>query len=219
MFFMHGNFGLSSIILAVINPIAPFKIKIGGDSMNKKAKKLWHLVMLLAFDLVMLILISSLVCTRSRAMHLGSDGERVAQVQRHLAQNGFYEGEADGIFSLETRSAVKKFQKNCGIEASGETDYETLEALGISARTAVCFTAEAELLARCIQLNGCLSYHEMLKKGVEILESTGSIGTLGSYAASTFPDIFSQTDEPMCQAYSAAVQAMRIFSQQTHGLL
>lgn len=186
--------------------------------MTQKSKKLWHLVMLLAFDLALLILISSLICTRSYAMHLGSEGERVSQVQQHLAQCGFYEGEANGIFSLETRSALKKFQKNCGMKANGETDYETLEALGISSRTAVCFTAEAELLARCIQLSGCLSYHEMLEKGVEILESTGGIGTLGNYAASTFPDIFSEVDEPMCQAYSAAVQAMGIFSQQTHSL-
>ena len=187
--------------------------------MTQKSKKLWHLVMLLAFDLALLILISSLICTRSYAMHLGSDGERVLQVQRHLASAGFYDGEADGIFSLKTRSALKKFQNNCGIGANGETDYETLKALGISSRTAECFTAEAELLARCIQLSGCVTYHEMLEKGLEILESTGGIGTLGSYAVSAFPDIYGKTDEPMCQAYSAAVQAMRIFSEQTHSLL
>lgn len=186
--------------------------------MKQKSKKLWYLAILLAFDLALLILISSLISTKSLAMHLGSGGERVSRVQQQLAEFGFYEGNADGTFSLKTRSALKKFQKNNGIAASGKTDYETLEALGISSRTAVCFTAEAELLARCIQLSGCHSYHEMLEKGIEILNECSGINTLGKYASAGFSDCLIYADEPDSTAYSAAIQAMGIFSQKTHGL-
>lgn len=186
--------------------------------MVQNSKKPWQLVMLLAIDLAMLILISSLAGTRGSAMHIGSGGERVFQVQQRLSQLGLYSGECDGIYSLQTRSAVKSFQKSNLIEATGKTDYETLSAMGIDSRTAVCFTAEAELLARCICMSGSISYGDMLRKGVEILEQTSGLTTLSEYAADICSDTSDFFGEPMCQAYSAAVQAMRIFSQQTHSL-
>lgn len=184
--------------------------------MNRNSKKLWQLVTLLAFDLALLILISSQ--TEAYAMHLGAYGERVLIVQQHLKKCGFYEGEPDGIFSLGTRSAVKKLQKSRGIEPSGKTDYETLEEAGISSRTDLCFTAEAEILARCIQFSGCISYSEMLEKGIEILEGANSSAASGGYAVNLFPDIAGESAEPSCTAYSAAVQAMRIFSQRADRL-
>lgn len=186
--------------------------------MVQKQNKPWQLVMLLAVDLAMLILISSLAGTKGSAMHIGSDGERVFQVQQRMSQLGLYSGECDGIYSLKTRSAVKSFQKSNLIEATGKTNYETLSAMGIDSRTAACFTAEAELLARCINQSECISYGDMLNKGIEILEQTSGLTTLGEYAASACTDTSEFFGEPMCQTYSAAVQAMRIFSQQTHSL-
>lgn len=183
--------------------------------MKQKSKKLWLLVMLLALDFALLVLISS---ANAQAVHLGCNGERVLAVQKKLEKAGFLKNTADGSFSLETRSALKKFQKANNIEASGETDYQTLDALKISSRTALCFTAEAELLARCIQQSGCHGYHEMLEKGCEILRQTNGISTIAYYAANNFSDNIVSTDEPSCQAYSAAVQAIGIFSQQTDSL-
>lgn len=183
--------------------------------MNRKTKKLWHLVMLLAVDLALLILIGTLCAARTQAMFLGCSGERVAAVQRRLAQAGIYNGLSDGEYCIETRSAVRKFQRENGLSASGETDFETLFAMGINSRTAPCFTTEVELLARCIQQSGCHTYPQMLQKGTEILSITDGSITLGQYISETFPDFLSHSDEPSSQAYSAALQAIRLFLQQT----
>lgn len=177
-------------------------------------KKLWHILMLLAFDFALLVLISS---ANAQALHLGHSGERVLIIQRQLSESGFFSGKANGEYGLDTRKSIKKFQRENGLDSSGETDYETLNALGISSRTAPCFSLEAELLARCIQESGCITYSEMLEKGIEILEETREINTLGSYVTANFPDM-NYMKEPACAAYSAAVQALGLFSQQAYGL-
>ena len=177
-------------------------------------KKAWQLVMLLAVDFALLVLISSV---SSRALHLGQSGERVLAVQEQLAQAGFFNGNKSGMLDLGTRKAIKNFQKANALEASGKTDYTTLKTMGISSRTAECFTPEIEILAQCIQASGCRTYPEMLAKGIEILKTAKGISTLCSYACDNLPDIdFSR--EPICKAYSAALQALGIFSEQTDSL-
>lgn len=172
--------------------------------------------MLLAVDLAMLILISSF--NNAHAFYLGSKGERVMKLQERLCETGHFSGEPNGFFCFGTRSALKEFQKSEGMEPSGKTDFNTLYALGINSHTALCYEARTELLARCIQLSGCIGYPEKLGKGLEILNAVGGADTLGRYAAQNFPDLFSKTNEPSDTSYSAAVQAIRIFSQQTDGL-
>ncbi len=176
--------------------------------MNQKSKKLWQLVMLLAIDLALLALISTLCMSRAQATRLGSSGERVAAIQQMLAEKGFFSGAAGGEFCPKTRSAVKDFQESVGISSSGNADFETLRELGISSRTALCFTAEAELLARCIAASGCSGYAEMLRKGQEILGKAKAARTLGSYVCEFYPHILS-AGEPSSAAYAAALQALR----------
>ena len=183
--------------------------------MDNKTKKLWYLTMLFAFDLAMLILISSF--NSANAVYLGCKGERVIKIQEQLYESGYFSGETNGFFGFDTRSALKEFQKSNGINPSGKTDYSTLSAFNISSRTALCFDFRTELLARCIQLSNCSSYPEMLDKGLEILNTVSRADTLGSYADRNFPDLFSNTNEPSDISYSAAMQAIRIFSQQTDG--
>lgn len=181
--------------------------------MNRRTKKMWHLVMLLAVDLALLVLIGSLCAARTQALFLGCSGERVAAVQRKLTQTGFYNGVCDGEYCIETRSAVKKFQRKNELSPNGETDFETLITMGVTSRTAPCFTAEVELLARCIQQSGCLSYPQMLDRGIEILSATENSVTSGQYISDSFPDFLTHSDEPSSQAYSAALQAIRLFLQ------
>lgn len=181
--------------------------------MNNKTKRLWHITMLIAIDLAMLVLISSV--NDAHSFYLGSRGERVMKIQERLCETGHFSGEPNGFFCFGTRSALKKFQKSQGLNPSGKADFNTLSALNIGSHTALCFESRTELLARCIQHSGCISYPEMLSKGLEILKNVSSAETLGSYAARTFPDLYSETNEPSELSYSAAVQAIRIFSQQT----
>ena len=46
---------------------------------------------------------------------LGSSGEEVKNIQKKLSSLGFYGGSVDGIYGNNTKSAVKAFQKSCGI--------------------------------------------------------------------------------------------------------
>lgn len=172
------------------------------------SKKLWQIVTLLAADLALLVLISLLTSPAADAMHMGHSGEKVAVIQRRLYENNFYSGEISGKYNLETRSAVKNLQKYMSLNASGETDYATVTAMGISSRTHPCFTAEAELLARCVQGSGSTGYASMLKTAEEILSKTKAARTLGSYVCEFYPDVIS-SPEPSPEAYTAALQAMR----------
>ncbi len=173
--------------------------------MTQKSKKIWQLVMLLAADLAMLILISAFT---ANAMRMGGSGERVAAIQQILQDKGLFGKEISGIYCTKTDKAIKAFQKSAGIRHSGDADYATLSELGISSRTALCFSAEVELLARCIQQSGCRTYAEMLKKGQEILDKTKAARTMGSYVCEYYPDII-RAGEPSSDAYSAALNAIR----------
>lgn len=54
-----------------------------------------------------------------RDMREGASGRDVLALQRHLAGEGFYEGEADGLFGSGTASAVRAWQVARGFEADG----------------------------------------------------------------------------------------------------
>lgn len=181
--------------------------------MSRKSKKLWQLVMLLAVDLALLILISSLVTADAFTMHTGFGGERVAAVQKSLCKQGFFDGEADGNFCLKTRSAIREFQKTKGLDVNGYADFETVRSLGIGTSESPCFSINAELLALCIQQSGCRNYPEMLFRGIEIIAQSKKTGTFGNYSRVT-PDP-EETDKISSHAYAAALAAMRLCAEQT----
>jgi len=62
----------------------------------------------------------------------GAQGETVTAIQERLKELGYYTGKVSGNYLDGTRSAVRKFQKDYGLEVTGETDGET-EALIMSA--------------------------------------------------------------------------------------
>ena len=62
---------------------------------------------------------------------LGSRGDEVRRIQRKLRDLGFYSGAVDGIYGVNTRSAVKRFQSSVGITADGVAGSKTLLYLGL----------------------------------------------------------------------------------------
>ena len=64
------------------------------------------------------------------ALNLGRD--QVRQAQMVLKEKGFDAGEADGVLGPRTRKALIAFQRQQGLEPSGEIDQRTATALGIS---------------------------------------------------------------------------------------
>lgn len=86
--------------------------------------------------------------------NVGSSGTRVEQIQRRLAEYGYYTGSVDGIYGQGTFDAVKNFQRNNGLVPDGIVGDTTLSALGLFFGTGEIGSDERELLARVIYGEG-----------------------------------------------------------------
>jgi len=56
----------------------------------------------------------------------------VRSLQQELDKQGFNSGQADGVFGPETKAALEKFQKEKGMNPTGEPNQQTLAALGVN---------------------------------------------------------------------------------------
>jgi peptidoglycan hydrolase-like protein with peptidoglycan-binding domain len=68
---------------------------------------------------------------QSGAQQASQSPEMIKQVQEKLSQAG-HEVQADGIMGPKTQAALKEFQEQKGLQASGQLDQQTLAALGVS---------------------------------------------------------------------------------------
>jgi hypothetical protein len=59
-------------------------------------------------------------------------GDETSAIQSRLANLGFYHGPIDGKVGPATESALKAFQARHGLQANGQIDDETLNALGLN---------------------------------------------------------------------------------------
>lgn len=128
---------------------------------NKTAenlKKAWQIfiVILLALTTTFLfqyageIYQNKYVATLSQ---MGSRGTEVRNIQNKLKQLGYYTGSVDGIYGVNTKNAVIKFQKNCGLTADGIAGPKTLLYLGLgssSASSSAYSSNDVYLLAKVI---------------------------------------------------------------------
>ncbi len=58
-------------------------------------------------------------------------GDVVANVQSALQEQGYYQGDIDGILGPQTRAALAEYQQSIDIEPTGAIDEPTLESLGM----------------------------------------------------------------------------------------
>lgn len=66
-----------------------------------------------------------------RTLAYSKSGPDVVQLQMKLRQLGYLEGRADGLFSRETETAVKRFQHDKNLNVTGVVDQKTLNMLGL----------------------------------------------------------------------------------------
>jgi hypothetical protein len=59
-------------------------------------------------------------------------GQEVANVQSALQEQGYYQGEIDGVLGPQTRAALAEYQSAQGLEPTGAIDEPTVEALGMA---------------------------------------------------------------------------------------
>ena len=107
--------------------------------MNHHFIKIWRCVVLFLLCAVLITAcgVSGFSALFSGSGHaqalsrLGSRGDEVRSIQKKLRQLGYYSGSVDGIYGSRTESAVKAFQRNCGITADGIAGPKTLLYLGL----------------------------------------------------------------------------------------
>lgn len=115
----------------------------------------------LALALILLLIAASLlavgagkVAAAGELLRYGSRGESVRQVQSRLNELGYWCGTADGIFGVNTRSAVRRFQSAKGLSVDGIVGPKTYSALGISSSSSSSSggysSSDLYLLARCV---------------------------------------------------------------------
>jgi hypothetical protein len=66
------------------------------------------------------------------APHNLSPDQVVANVQAALQQQGYYQGDVDGVLGPVTREAIANYQRDQGLEPTSAIDQPTLESLGIA---------------------------------------------------------------------------------------
>jgi Putative peptidoglycan binding domain len=58
---------------------------------------------------------------------------QVREVQKKLNDQGFNAGPVDGVLGPNTQAAIKNFQESKGLEATGQLNQQTMDALGMEA--------------------------------------------------------------------------------------
>jgi peptidoglycan hydrolase-like protein with peptidoglycan-binding domain len=61
----------------------------------------------------------------------GQEAEAVKKIQQSLNDQGYSAGPVDGIIGEKTRGALSEFQQAEGMQATGEVDRQTIDALGL----------------------------------------------------------------------------------------
>ncbi|MDD6021828.1 MAG: spore cortex-lytic enzyme [Oscillospiraceae bacterium] len=128
------------------------------DKKKKMLKKCWLcLVLVLAVALTAALAVNERESKQPEGVavlsKLGSRGDEVRAIQKKLKSLGFYTGSVDGIYGVGTQSAVKAFQKNCGIGVDGIAGPKTLLYLGLggsSSSSSKYSNSDVELLAKII---------------------------------------------------------------------
>jgi hypothetical protein len=62
--------------------------------------------------------------------------QRISEIQSALSRGGYYQGEPNGKWDLNTISAMQKFQSGNGLEPSGKINALSLQKLGLGSEIA-----------------------------------------------------------------------------------
>ncbi len=112
-----------------------------------------------------------------RPLQYGDSGDTIAAVQEQLSALGYYSGKVSGNFLDGTRAAVRQFQKDYGLEATGIVDGET-EALLMSAEYRVLGTGDSgDDVRRVQEMLTSLQYYHGKLSGNYLEGTTSAIQT------------------------------------------
>lgn len=118
---------------------------------------------------------------------LGMEGDGVVHLQNKLAEQGFYEGEADGVADEETIDALKNFQSSRGMKADGICGRKTYSALDNeepAAPNEYEFRADVPEFSRVIRVEA--TAYSAAEPGLSAYTATGTICRRGVIATDPF---------------------------------
>ena len=169
------------------------------------------------FTVFLLVAVLSTISVLAYSAY-GSRGEEVREIQARLAALGYYNGSIDGIYGVQTKNAVKRFQQDRNLTVDGIAGEKTLAALNINDNdySDGYTSADYNLLARVISAEARgESYAGQVAVGAVILNRIEHPSFPDTVAGVVYqPGAFSclydgQFDEPIADsAYSAARDAL-----------
>lgn len=169
------------------------------------------------FTVFLLVAVLSAISVLAYSAY-GSRGEEVREIQARLAALGYYSGSIDGIYGVQTKNAVKRFQQDRNLTVDGIAGEKTLAALNINDNdySDGYTSADYNLLARIISAEARgESYAGQVAVGAVILNRIEHPSFPDTVAGVVYqPGAFSclydgQFDEPIADsAYSAARDAL-----------
>lgn len=77
---------------------------------------------------VLLLLVGLIHVTPAHSQY---DPGIVFELQKRLIERGYHPGAADGVWGFRTASALRQFQMDNGLRATGHLDTPTVQALGL----------------------------------------------------------------------------------------
>ncbi len=113
--------------------------------------------------LILAVLLCACACAEN--LRAGDSGDQVFALQDRLHELGYLYNEPDGIYGQNTASAISAFQRENGLEATGEADDATLMLLG----------GDSALIA---------AQHRLIALGY--LEEAGELGAMTAAALGLF---------------------------------
>lgn len=84
----------------------------------------------------------------SSVMSVNAYAPDMYEVQRRLKDWGYYDGAITGVNDMATQNAIMYFQRVHGLSQTGEVDYATAQAIGVSLNSRN--SNDLYLLAKCI---------------------------------------------------------------------
>ncbi|MDD4210917.1 MAG: peptidoglycan-binding domain-containing protein, partial [Clostridia bacterium] len=84
----------------------------------------------------------------SNVIDVSASVEQTKLIQQQLVNFGYYDGEVDGFYDDETKTAILEFQKDKGINQTGVVDAST--ALALELEAAIQTVDDIYLLAKII---------------------------------------------------------------------
>lgn len=138
----------------------------------------------------------------------------ISEIQRRLRDWGYYDGQITGVNDWETQQAIIYFQETHGLNPTGEIDYATASAIGVSLNSQN--SNDLYLLAKCIHAEARGEVYEgKVAVGAVILNRVASPDFPNTvYGVIYQPWAFTAVHdgqinlEPNAEAYQAAQDAL-----------